>query len=79
LWFERLTVNDKVGSVLGSIPGSSDNVESERQMKQCSVEKSTEKNLEIPLLDCQWTYKAQKEDRILAMTYENRFFLKNVL
>jgi hypothetical protein len=63
-----------------SQPASPDTVESEeRQMKQCSVEKSTEKNQEIPLLECQWTYKAQKEDRIRARTHENRFFLKTVL
>ncbi len=32
----RLTVNDKVATALGSIPASSDTVESEgRQMKQC--------------------------------------------
>ncbi len=35
-WLERLTVNAVVVSVLGSIPESSDTVESEgRQMKQC--------------------------------------------
>ncbi len=33
---ERLTVNAEVATVLGSIPASSDTVESEgRQMKQC--------------------------------------------
>jgi hypothetical protein len=35
-WFQRLTANAKVETVLGSIPASSDTVESEgRQMKQC--------------------------------------------
>jgi len=35
-WLERLAVNAKVATVLGSIPSSSDTVESEgRQMKQC--------------------------------------------
>jgi hypothetical protein len=35
-WLERLTANAKVATVLGSIPASSDTVESEgRQMKQC--------------------------------------------
>ncbi len=35
-WLERLTVNAVVATVLGSIPASSDTVESEgRQMKQC--------------------------------------------
>jgi hypothetical protein len=35
-WLERLTVNVVVATVLGSIPVSSDTVESEgRQMKQC--------------------------------------------
>jgi hypothetical protein len=34
-WLERLAVNAKVATVLGSIPASSDTVESEgRQMKQ---------------------------------------------
>jgi hypothetical protein len=35
-WLERLAVNAKVATVLGSIPASSDTAESEgRQMKQC--------------------------------------------
>jgi hypothetical protein len=35
-WLERLTANAVVATVLGSIPASSDTVESEgRQMKQC--------------------------------------------
>jgi hypothetical protein len=35
-WLEHLTVNVKVATVLGSVPASSDTVESEeRQMKQC--------------------------------------------
>jgi hypothetical protein len=35
-WLERLTANSEVATVLGSIPASSDTVESEgRQMKQC--------------------------------------------
>jgi hypothetical protein len=35
-WLERLAVNGDVATVLGSIPASSDTVESEgRQMKQC--------------------------------------------
>jgi hypothetical protein len=35
-WLERLTANAVVAIVLGSIPASSDTVESEgRQMKQC--------------------------------------------
>ncbi len=37
-WLERLTVNAVVAIVLGSIPASSDTVESEgRQMKQCRI------------------------------------------
>ncbi len=35
-WLERLTVNAEVATVLGSIPASSNTVESEvRQIKQC--------------------------------------------
>jgi hypothetical protein len=35
-WLERLTANAKVATDLGSIPASSDTVESEGwQMKQC--------------------------------------------
>jgi hypothetical protein len=35
-WLERLTANAVVATVLGSIPASSDTMESEgRQMKQC--------------------------------------------
>jgi hypothetical protein len=35
-WLERLAFNAKVATVLGTIPASSDTVESEgRQMKQC--------------------------------------------
>jgi hypothetical protein len=37
-WLERLTANALVATVLGSIPASSDTVESEgRQMKQCLI------------------------------------------
>ncbi len=37
-WLERLTANAVVATVLGSIPASSDTVESEgRQMKQCWI------------------------------------------
>ncbi len=37
-WLERLAVNAKVATVLGSILASSDTVESEgRQMKQCRI------------------------------------------
>jgi hypothetical protein len=37
-WLERLAVNGKVATVLGSIPASSDSVESEgRQMRQCWI------------------------------------------
>ncbi len=36
LWLERLTANAEVVTVLGSIPASSDTMESEgRQTKQC--------------------------------------------
>jgi hypothetical protein len=36
VWLERLTANAVVATVLGSMPASSDTVESEgRQMKQC--------------------------------------------
>jgi hypothetical protein len=43
-WLERLAVNDKVATVLGSIPAASDTVESEgRQMKQCRVKYVKEK------------------------------------
>jgi hypothetical protein len=35
-WLEHLTANAEVATVLGSIPASSDTVESKgRQMKQC--------------------------------------------
>jgi hypothetical protein len=35
-WLEHLTAKAKVATILGSIPASSDTVESEvRQMKQC--------------------------------------------
>ncbi len=35
-WLERLAVNAKISTVLGSIPASSDTVEPDgRQMKQC--------------------------------------------
>jgi hypothetical protein len=38
-WLERLTANAEVATVLGSIPASSDTVESEgRQMKQCWIQ-----------------------------------------
>ncbi len=47
-WVERLAVNAEVTTVLGSIPASSDAVESEgRQMKQCWIEK---KFIQIPLI-----------------------------
>ncbi len=37
-WLDRLTANAEVATVLGSIPASSDTVESEgRQMKQCWI------------------------------------------
>jgi len=37
-WLERLTADAKVATVLGSIPASSDTLESEgRQMKQCWI------------------------------------------
>ncbi len=40
-WLEHLAVNAKVAPVLGSIPVSSDTVESEgRQMKQCWIRKN---------------------------------------
>jgi hypothetical protein len=42
VWLERLTANAEVASVQGSIPSSSDTVESEvRQMKQCSIKYCT--------------------------------------
>ncbi len=38
MWLERLTVNGVVATVMGSIPASSDTVESEgRQIKQCWI------------------------------------------
>ncbi len=38
VWLDRLAVNSKVATVLGSIPASFDTVESEgRQMKQCWI------------------------------------------
>jgi hypothetical protein len=44
-WLERLAVNAKVATVLGSIPASSDTVESEgRQMKQVCKKKKIPKN-----------------------------------
>ncbi len=37
-WLERLAVNAKVATALGSIPASSDTVEAERwQMKKCLI------------------------------------------
>ncbi len=37
-WLERLTANAQVATVLGSIPASSDTLESKgRQMKQCWI------------------------------------------
>ncbi len=37
-WLERLTANAVVATVLGSIPATSDTVESEgRQMEQCRI------------------------------------------
>jgi hypothetical protein len=41
-WLERLTANAEVATVQGSIPASSDTVESEGRMKQCWT--STKKN-----------------------------------
>jgi hypothetical protein len=36
---ERLTANAKVATILGSLPASSDTMESEgRQMKQCGIQ-----------------------------------------
>ena len=35
MWLERLTVDARVATVLGSIPASFDTVESGRKMKQC--------------------------------------------
>ncbi len=50
-WLERLTANAVVATVLGSIPASSDTVESEgRQMKQCWISYIKEKfKKKIPL------------------------------
>ncbi len=48
-FLERLAVNAKGATVMGSIPESSDTVESEgRQMKQCWIKK---KNPKIPVLE----------------------------
>ncbi len=47
-WLERLIANAEVPTVLGSIPASSDTVESEeRQMKQCWIKYIEEKNQQI--------------------------------
>jgi len=49
-WLERLIANAVVTTVLGSIPASSDTVESEgRQMKQCRISYIKKKNTKIPL------------------------------
>jgi hypothetical protein len=41
-WLEHLTVNAKVATVLGSIPASSDTVESEgQQIKRCGIKYCT--------------------------------------
>ncbi len=46
-WLERLTANAVVGTVLGSIPASSDTVESVGpQMKQCWISYIKRKNPE---------------------------------
>ncbi len=52
-WLERLTANAEVATVLGSIPASSDTVESEeRQMKQCwNQYKEEQKYKKIALLE----------------------------
>ncbi len=52
-WLERLTANTKIATVLGSIPASSDTVESEeRQMKQCwNQYKEEQKIKKIALLE----------------------------
>ncbi len=44
-WIERLAVNAKVATVLGSIPTSSDTAESEgrQQMKQCWIRDNKKK------------------------------------
>jgi hypothetical protein len=45
-WLERLTVNNEVATGLGSIPASSDTVESEgRQMNQCGIQYKEEKKI----------------------------------
>ncbi len=50
-WLERLTANAAVATVLGSIPASSDTVESEgRQMKQCWISYIDGKNIIACLL-----------------------------
>ncbi len=49
-WLERLTVDAKVAIVLGSIPASSDTVESEgRQKKQCWITYITRKPKNSPV------------------------------
>ncbi len=55
-WWKSLTANAKVAIVLGSIPASSDTVESEgRQMKQCWIQYiEKKKNQKIPLLSMRW-------------------------
>ncbi len=58
-WLERLTANAVVTTVLGSIPASSDTVESEgRQMKQCWISYiKKEKNLKkFPSKECYFQY-----------------------
>jgi hypothetical protein len=52
-WLERLAVYAQVATVLGSIPASSDIVESEgQQMKQCLVTFIKRKKQKNPLLSC---------------------------
>ncbi len=50
-WLERLTANAVVATVLGSIPATSDTVESEgRQMEQCRISYIKKEKLQkIPL------------------------------
>jgi hypothetical protein len=46
-WLERVTANAEVATVLGSIPTSSDTVESEgRQMKQCWIQYMERKKIQ---------------------------------
>jgi hypothetical protein len=51
MWLERQAVNAIVATVLGSIPASSDTVESERrQMKHCRITYIKRKKPKIPPL-----------------------------